>query len=47
MGRFDVFANVLVMTPKEKADEIYDRIEAFLDRSNMIAAGITRLPNDA
>ena len=47
MGRFDVFANVLVMTPKEKADEIYDRTEAFLDRSNMIAAGITRLPNDA
>ncbi len=33
MGRFDVFANVLVMTPKEKADEIYDRTEAFLDRS--------------
>lgn len=47
MGKFDVFANVIVMTPKDKADEIYNATEAFIDRKNMIAAGITRLPNDA
>ena len=35
------------MTPKDKADEIYNATEAFIDRKNMIAAGITRLPNDA
>ncbi len=39
MGRFDVFANVSRHDSKEKADEIYDRTEAFLDRSNMIAQG--------
>lgn len=47
MGQFDVFANVLVMTPKEKADEIYERTDAFIDRERKLAAGITRLPNDA
>jgi len=47
MGSYDVFANVLVMTPKDKADEIYENTEAFLDREKKIAAGITRLPNDA
>ena len=47
MGNFDVFANVIVMTPKEKADEIYEKTEAFLDKKKMLAAGITTLPNDA
>lgn len=47
MGGFDIFANVLVMTPPEKADEIYDRTPAFLDMENRLAAGITRLPNGA
>ena len=47
MSSFDVFANVIVMTPKEKADIIYEKTDAFLDRKNKIAAGITRLPNDA
>ncbi len=45
MGRFDVFANVLVMTPKDKADIIYDQTKVFIDKK--LAAGITRLPNDA
>ncbi|MCH5233414.1 MAG: urease accessory protein UreD [Muribaculaceae bacterium] len=47
MGTFDVFANVIVMTPPDKAREIYDRTEVFFDKTNKIAAGITRLPNDA
>jgi urease accessory protein len=47
MGKFDVFANVLVMTPPENADKIYERTSAFLDKERMLAAGITRLPNDA
>lgn len=45
MGHFDVFANVLVMTPKDKADAIYDKTNVFIDKK--LAAGITRLPNDA
>lgn len=47
MGRFDVFANVIVMTPKAHADKIYEATDAFIDRDKMIACGITHLPNDA
>ena len=47
MGQFDVFANVIVMTPEDKATEIYDNTEAFLDKTQKLAAGITRLPNGA
>lgn len=47
MGKFDVFANVLVITPPDKADEIYASTEAFLDKDKMLAAGITKLPNNA
>lgn len=47
MGNFDVFANVLVMTPPDKADVIYDRTGAFIDNAGRLAAGITRLPGDA
>lgn len=47
MGNFDIFANVIVMTPPEKAEEIYGKTEAFINRDDMLAAGITRLPNGA
>lgn len=47
MGKFDVFANVVVICPKEKADVIYASTEAFFDKKNSLAAGVTRLPNDA
>lgn len=47
MGKFDVFANVIVMTPKEHADKIYAATEAYIDRDKSIAVGITHLPNEA
>ena len=47
MGHYDVFANVIVMTPKENADKIYEATDAFIDREKNIAVGITHLPNDA
>lgn len=47
MGRFDVFANVICLTPAEKADEIYKKTDAFIDREKHLAAGITHLPNRA
>lgn len=47
MGQYDVFANVIVMTPPEKAKEIYENTEAFIDRKNKLAAGITHLPEGA
>lgn len=47
MHGFDVFANVLVLTPADKANEIYESTQAFYDTQNKIAAGITHLPNEA
>ena len=47
MGDFDVFANVIVLTPPEHADEIYAQVTPFLDRDKKLAAGITHLPNGA
>lgn len=47
MHGFDIFANVLVMTPKENIGPIYDATEPFYDADNRLAAGITHLPNDA
>ncbi len=46
MNGYDVFANVIVLTPSEQADRIYERTEAFIDRDRKLAAGITRLPGD-
>lgn len=47
MGGYDVFANVVVLAPKEKADEIYAAVEPFIDRKRKLAVGITHLPNQA
>lgn len=46
MGRYDVFANVIVMTPRQHADAIYQKTAAFIDKERQLAAGITHLPND-
>lgn len=47
MGSYDVFANVIVMTPKEHADAIYEKTSPFIDKEKQLAAGITYLPNDS
>lgn len=47
MHNYDVFANVLVVTPPEKAEIVYSQTEAFIDPSRKLAAGITHLPNNA
>lgn len=47
MHGYDIFANVVVLTPEDKASEIYDSTEAFIDRDNHISAGVTHLPNGA
>lgn len=47
MHFYDVFANVIVLAPKEAAERIYARTEPFIDRERRLAAGITRLPNEA
>lgn len=47
MGEFDVFANVIVLTPPEIQDKIYQSTDPFIDHERHLAAGITRLPNGA
>ncbi len=47
MGAFDIFANVIVLTPQLFADKIYAEVRPILELKNKIAIGITRLPNNA
>jgi urease accessory protein len=47
MGPFDVFGNVLVCTPKEKAERIWQRTGAEVNLASGLAFGVCRLPNDA
>lgn len=47
MHGYDVFANVLVLTPEDKAKEIYDATPVYIDKDKHLAAGITHLPNHA
>ena len=47
MGTFDVFANVVLLTPKHHADKIFDQIPAVVNLEEQWAAGASRLPNDA
>jgi urease accessory protein len=47
MDSFDVFGNVILCAPKDKADSIYARAQADVDLSRGVACGACRLPNDA
>lgn len=47
MHGYDVFANVLVMTPEENIEPIYEATSAYINAQTHIAAGITRLPSKA
>ena len=47
MADFDVFGNVFLLTPKVNADHVFSQTPAFYDRELGLAAGASRLPNDA
>jgi urease accessory protein len=47
MSSFDVFGNVVLCTPKDIAEAIYQRVGADVDVANGLAYGACRLPNDA
>ena len=47
MGDFDVFGNVILLTPKDAADRVHARIGADVDATAGIAFGACHLPNDA
>ena len=47
MDSFDVFANVILCAPKDKADRIHERTGAGINLADGVAFGACRLPNDA
>jgi urease accessory protein len=47
MDSFDVFANVILCAPKDKADRIHERAGADVNLAEGVAFGACRLPNDA
>jgi hypothetical protein len=47
MGKFDVFANVIVVTPTWHAGRIFDQIAPCRDMRGECIAGASHLPNDA
>lgn len=47
MGGFHVFGNVIVMTPKDKADALFELVQPAFDSENELAYGASRLPQDA
>jgi urease accessory protein len=47
MGEFDVFGNVILLTPRRHADRIFERLPAVVNPTEKWAAGASRLPNDA
>ncbi|TFV30657.1 urease accessory protein UreD [Bradyrhizobium frederickii] len=47
MNSFDVFANVILCAPKDKAERIHERVGADVNFAEGLAFGACRLPNDA
>jgi urease accessory protein len=47
MGNYDVFGNVVLLTPKPHADRIFEQTPARFNADEGWAAGASRLPNDA
>jgi urease accessory protein len=47
MGDFDVFANVLFLTPRAHADRVLEQVESRVELDGPWVAGIGRLPGDA
>jgi urease accessory protein len=47
MGPFDVFGNVVLLTPKPAADRVHARVATDVDAADGIAFGACHLPNDA
>lgn len=47
MHNYDIFANVIVMTPQANIDPLYQATSAYIDNNAGVAAGITHLPNNA
>jgi len=47
MADYEVFANVLVLTPPATRDAVWEQTDVFADEDRGMAAAIARLPNEA
>jgi urease accessory protein len=47
MGRFDVLASVFLVTPRQHADQVFERAAVGADPATQCLAGANRLPHDA
>jgi len=47
MGEFTMFGNVILLTPREHWGAIHSHVPAIWDKDQNLAAGLSRLPNDA
>lgn len=47
MHNYDVFANVIVLTPEKDAQEIYTATQVFIHPEKDLAVGISQLPNNS
>jgi urease accessory protein len=47
VGPYDVFANALLLTPREHADRVFEELPAMFEADTELASGASRLPNDA
>jgi urease accessory protein len=47
MDSFDVFGNLVLLTPKEAAGRVHARVDADVDATSGLAFGACSLPNDA
>lgn len=47
MAGFDVLATVVLLTPKEHADRVFERAPPVVNMEERLAAGASRLPNEA
>lgn len=47
MHGYDIFANVVVMTPEKNIEPIYEDTSAYINKEEHIACGITHLPGRA
>lgn len=44
---FEIYGNVILLTPKEHADAIFEQMDAKFSVKDQVASGVSRLPNDA
>lgn len=45
MGEFDIFADVLILTPKKNSERLFEAVASYLDHESKTAVGIAFIPD--